>query len=120
MSFRCEHTEEAAVVTAGGRLTASQAGRLHRILLEAFERASRVELSLQDVQEVDVSFLQLLCAAQRTAAARGVAFLLSGLESADPVLQLIRQAGAERGAGCLEGCQWPGIRAAGGGARPQG
>ena len=111
MRVACERTEDGAVVTAGGRLTASQAARLRQHLLEAFERAGRVELSLHDVQEADLSFLQLLCAAHRTAAARGVTFLLSGLEAADPVLRLIREAGAERGAGCPEGCLWPSVSA---------
>jgi len=113
MRVTCERTEDGAVVTAGGRLTASQAGRLRQLLLEAFDRAGRVELSLHDVQESDLSFLQLLCASHRTAAARGVAFLLSGLESAGPVLRLIREAGAKRGVGCPAGCLWPSVCAAG-------
>jgi anti-anti-sigma factor len=120
MQFTCERHDDATVVTAGGRLTASQAGPLQRLLLEAFERSKRVELSLRDVQEVDLSFLQLLCAAHRTAAARGIGFRLCGLESAPPVARLIRDAGAERGVGCPEGCLWPaGGPAAAGGFSPQ-
>ena len=103
----CDRVEDGAVVTVDGRLTASQAGRLHQLLLEAFESAGRVELSLRNVQEADVSFLQLLCAAHRTAVARGVAFTVSGLMSSDPVLRLIRAAAAERGLGCPAECLWP-------------
>lgn len=106
MQVTCDRTERGALVTAGGRLTASQAGRLHRVLLEAFEAGGRVEVSLLNVREADLSFLQLLCAAHRTAVARGVAFRLSGLESADPVLRLIREAGAEQGDGCPGECLW--------------
>ncbi len=117
MQVTCERTDNGATVTVGGRLTTSQAGRLHHLLLEAFAAAGRVELLLRDVLEADLSFLQLLCAAHRTAAARGVVFLLSGLESADPVLRLIREAGAAGGVGCPEGCLR--LRAgARGGARP--
>jgi len=97
---------EGAVVTAGGRLTTSEAGRIHRALLEAFAGSRRVELALADVQEADLSFLQLLCAAHRSAASLQVAFSMSGLESAQPVRRLIREAGAERGLGCPEGCLW--------------
>jgi anti-anti-sigma factor len=118
MQFTSEHHEGVTVVTAGGRLTASQAGPLQRLLLEAFAGTNNVELSLRDVQEADLSFLQLLCAAHRTAAARGIGFRLCGLESAPAVTRLIRSAGAERGVGCPEGCLWPsgGPAAAAGGA----
>lgn len=119
MEITCERTAAGAVVTAGGRLTASQAGRLHRLLLEAFESDGRVELALRDVQEADLTFLQLMCAAHRAAVARGVAFHLSGLETAGPVLRLIREAGAEREVGCPEECLWQDARAAAGGAGPQ-
>jgi len=105
--FDLQRTGDTAAIVAGGRLTVSQAGNLCQKLLEAFERSSRVELALHDVQEADLSFLQLLCAAHRTAAARGVSFLLSGLEAADPVLRLIREAGVRRGVGCPETCLWP-------------
>jgi anti-anti-sigma regulatory factor len=101
------------VVTVEGRLVASQAGQLHQLLLEAFESALPVELSISKVQEADLSFLQLLCAAHRTAVARGVAFNVSGLISAAAVLQLLRAAGAEPGLGCPEGCLWPTGRDAG-------
>lgn len=120
MRVACERAEDGAVVTAGGRLTASQAGHLQRQLLEAFAGARRVELSLNGVQETDLSFLQLLCASHRTAAARGVAFLVSGLESAEPVVRLIHEAGADRGVGCPAGCRWPDGAAAGCGAEPKG
>lgn len=119
MQLTTEQTSGGAVVTAAGRLTTSQAGRLHGLLREAFERSRRVELVLLEVQEADLSFLQLLCAAHRTAAERGSEFLVSGLEAADPVLRLIREAGAERDAGCPGSCMWSGVPAARGDELPQ-
>jgi anti-anti-sigma regulatory factor len=107
MRVDLERTADEAVVTARGRLTASEAGRIHQALLEAFAGSRRVELALGEVQEADLSFLQLLCAAHRSAASRGVAFTVSGLELAQPVQRLIREAGAERGVGCPGGCLWP-------------
>ncbi len=111
-----------AVIVAGGQLTYSHAGRLHQELLEAFAGAGRVDLFLHDVQEADLTFLQLLCAAHRTAAAQGTLFTVGGLDPDGPVLRLIRAAGAERGAGCPEGCLWAGAIAADSGdeARAQG
>ena len=111
--FDLQRTGNDAVIVAGGRLTASNIGQLHRVLLEAFDGAARVDLFLHDVQEADLSFLQLLCSAHRTSVARGTAFTMSGLESADPVLRLIGAAGAERGVGCPDGCLWTGSVAAG-------
>ena len=108
MKFDLQRTGDDAVIVAGGRLTSSGAGTLHKIFLEAFAGASRVDLFLHDVQEVDLAFLQLLCAAQRTAAAQGTVFTVGGLETAAPVLQLIRDAGAQQGVGFPAGCVWAG------------
>lgn len=119
MTFELQRTGGDAQIVAGGRLTTSQAGRLRQLLLEAFEGASRVELSLHQVQEADLSFLQLLCAAHRTAVGRGIAFRVSVPESAEPVLRLIRESGAERGVGGPAGCPWPGLSATGSCAQPK-
>jgi len=108
MRFDLQRQGDDAVIVAGGRLTASNAGRLHQVLLEAFSGARRVDLFFHDVQEADLSFLQLLCSAHRTAAARGALFTVGGLDAADPLLRLIREAGAEQGVGCPEGCLWRG------------
>lgn len=110
-----EHRGDEAVVVAGGRLCASQSGTLRRELLRVFEQGNRVCLELRDVEEADLTLLQLLCAAHHTATARGVEFALGGLASADAVLRLIHGAGAWRGAGCPERCLWadaPACRAA--------
>jgi anti-anti-sigma regulatory factor len=95
-----------AVVVAGGQLTFSHAGSLHKTLLEAFAGARRVDLFLHDVHEADLTFLQLLCSAHRTAAAQGAVFTVGGLDLASPVRRLIHESGAERGVGCPEGCLW--------------
>lgn len=106
MRLELQRTENDAVIVAGGRLTFSQAGRLHSALLEAIAGDGRVDLFLHDVEEADLSFLQLLCAAHRTAAAQGAVFTLGGLDSAGPIRRLIHEAGAERGEGCPTGCIW--------------
>jgi anti-anti-sigma regulatory factor len=103
-----QRTGSDAVIVAGGRLTCSHAGQLHKELLEAFAGGGRVDLFLHDVREVDLTFLQLLCAAHRTAAAKGAVFTVGGLDATGPVLRLIRAAGAELGVGCPEHCLWTG------------
>jgi len=113
-----QRTGDDAVIVAGGSLTCSYAGRLHRELLEAFAGTGRVDLFVHDVQEADLTFLQLMCAAHRTAAARGTVFSIGGLDSASPIRRLILEAGAERGAGCPEACLWADAFAVEGGADP--
>jgi anti-anti-sigma regulatory factor len=101
---------EGAVLVAGGRLTASVAGRLRNALLEAFSGASRVELALRDVEEADLTLLQLVCAAHRTAGARDVAFVVSGWES-EAARRLLREAGLTRADTCPAGCPFAGADA---------
>lgn len=97
------------MLTVGGRLNASQAGSLHRALLEAFEGAGRVVVAFRDVSEADLTLLQLLCAAQRTAVARGVLLRIDNPQTADTVRRLISAAGAQRCAGCTAGCPWSNV-----------
>lgn len=106
MRIGIEQRGDEAVVVAGGQLCASQAGLLRQALLQAFEKETRVRLELREVGEVDLSFLQVLCAAHRTAAARTISFTLGGLASAAAVRRLICAAGARRGPGCPGRCLW--------------
>lgn len=109
MKFELQCTGNDAVIVAGGRLTYSHAGLMHKKFLEAMAGAGRVDLFLHDVLEADLTFLQLLCAAHRTTAARGTVFTIGGVDSDSPVRRLIGKAGAERGAGCPDGCLWAGV-----------
>lgn len=95
---------EGSRLVVGGRLTASVAGRLRDALLEAFRDSPRVELAVRDVEEADLTFLQLLCAAHRSAASRSVPFAVTGLADCAPVCRLAREAGFARAEGCPDGC----------------
>ncbi len=106
MRIGIEHRGDEAVVVAGGQFCASQAGLLQQALLQAFEEKTRVCLEMREVGEVDLSFLQLLCAAHHTAAARAITFSLGGLAAAAAVRRLICAAGARRGPGCPGRCLW--------------
>jgi anti-anti-sigma regulatory factor len=99
-----ERSENRAALIVGGRLTASAAGTLRDALLEAFAGAQRVELALRDVEEADLTFLQLVCAAHRTAAAREIVFGVTGLEREPSVTRLVGSSGARPGGDCPPGC----------------
>lgn len=104
MLSELSRSDGGALLVVRGRLTASVAGRLRDALLEAFSAARRVEVVVSDVEESDLTFLQLLCAAHRSAASRSVAFSVTGLEDCPPVLRLVREAGFARTDGCPDGC----------------
>ena len=106
MRVGLEQTADEVRVSASGRLTVSEAPRLHRALLEAFASGRAVRLRLSDEVETDLSLLQLLCAARRTAAARGTGFCVDGLEEAGQLRRVIARSGAARCAGCPEPCPW--------------
>ncbi len=60
------------VVTLPEDLIVSQAAALRSLLLSALESGQPVELDGGSVKEVDAAGLQVLCAARRSALARGI------------------------------------------------
>lgn len=80
MELTVEHTEQAgtAVILAAGKGTIHFAGKLHAALVEAFDSAREIVLDVSGVTEIDAAFLQLLCAAGKSAAATNRAFQLGG------------------------------------------
>jgi len=60
-----------SVVPLGGSLTIATAEATHAKLREAFGGASAITLDCSQASEIDVTFLQLMVSAQRTAARAG-------------------------------------------------
>ena len=82
-------------VNLTGDLTISRSAEILTILKESLQRNDEIRISLQGASRIDLSCLQLLCAAHRTAAATGKVL---ALEEPIPneVRQLIRQTGFKR------------------------
>jgi anti-sigma B factor antagonist len=59
----------AAVLRLNGELTIYRAAEMKPALLEALDRAARLDIDLSDVTEIDTSGVQLLMAAKRRAQA---------------------------------------------------
>lgn len=89
-------------------LTIAQGGQLKEALLLGLDEADRVVIDIGAVSDVDISGLQLLCAAHRFAVAHGKELLLTG--AGDRILELVRAAGFVRGSLCNSGkdvaCFW--------------
>jgi ABC-type transporter Mla MlaB component len=96
-------------VILSGRLSLGAAAEVCNQLRQAFDAADIINILLQDVEDVDLSTVQLFCAAHRSALARNKTLVL---QNNLPVLfvQLIEEAGLQGHIGCSlgakGGCLW--------------
>jgi anti-anti-sigma regulatory factor len=72
--------------------TIEEAGRIRTLLMEHLAGGDGLFLNLSNVEEVDLSFLQLLCAAHKSASNAGKAFGLEGALS-EALARKVREAG---------------------------
>ncbi len=70
-----------ATLRLGGNATVDQALKLRGRLEEALAAADRVDLLVAELEEADVSFLQLVVAARESARAAGKTWRLAGVSS---------------------------------------
>lgn len=80
MEIILDHAEQAetTVIRAVGKGTVRSAAGLHAVLIETLVAPGTVVLDVSGVTEIDAAFLQLACAAGKSAAASGRAFRLEG------------------------------------------
>lgn len=86
-----------------GELALQRIIKLREEIVAALAGSMDVRLRLVDVSEVDVSFLQLLCAAHRTAVRDRKQLLLTGQLPA-PFVEVLHLAGLNRHVGCSLDC----------------
>jgi anti-anti-sigma regulatory factor len=89
-----ETDDGSATLVLEGKCTVENAGALRKILHDALTRAQVLELDMKDVETVDITFLQLLVAAHKTAASLGRTLKVTG-EPSPSVVQLIEDVGAD-------------------------
>ena len=97
---------ERTIVTLGGDLTVSSAAALKAELLAAVRSSSAVEVAVEDIGTMDVSFPQLLCSAHRTAAAQNKILTITGLAQERFGTMLLRS-GFSRQTVCHENIRTP-------------
>uniref|UniRef100_A0A831U6N1 Anti-sigma factor antagonist n=1 Tax=Geobacter metallireducens TaxID=28232 RepID=A0A831U6N1_GEOME len=99
------------VLRVGGELTIPCAGQFREALLGAFDGAGKVIINLDGVRAVDITGLQLLCSAHRTANAREKGFGVEGVTN-PAVAEAAGLAGFRRHVGCAadvgKTCIWIG------------
>ena len=92
-----------------GSLTIERAAELKMFLMESLNRMDRLHLVFENVTEVDISFLQLLCSVHRTAVKEKKNLTLDGHRPESLRLSVL-EAGFVRQEGCVldvqQTCIW--------------
>lgn len=87
------------IVTSGVRLTIETAGDFSKILRESLETSNNVVLEFDTEVEIDITAIQILCSACKSAASSGKTLSFSGLRP-QSLLDLITISGVGRNAIC--------------------
>jgi len=97
------------VLSLVGDLTMAEAQETQKVLLEAIEEVDTLHLDLKEIESVDVSFIQLLCAAHRECFLSEKDIFLQGGVS-DIIENLLERAGYSKQCGCSsaakKSCLW--------------
>lgn len=106
-----EQDGSSATVTISGVLKIDGAAELQRVLGEALAEAPSVVLHAEQLQDLDLTIVQILCAACKSAAASGRFFTFQGTLP-DSLALFNNGIGAYKGAACRhnndEPCVWLG------------
>ncbi len=98
-----------STITVSGDVTVSGAKELKEALLNAVRTATSVKVMLRNISCADVTVLQLLCAAHRTAVLMDRTLAIEGADR-EPMATLLRHAGFLRHIGCHDStrrtCLW--------------
>jgi ABC-type transporter Mla MlaB component len=111
MDIETMHRSETRVLKLEGLCTIDHAQELKELLMTALKENAWVTADLQGVTEVDLSCLQLLCAAHRAFLAENKELAIHDKRSG-AFRRLVREAGFERTLGChndpMKSCLWKG------------
>jgi len=87
------------IVTSGDRLTIENAADFARIVKDALSESQKVMIEFEPDVEIDITGMQILCAACKNAATGGKTFSYLGLQP-NALADIIAASGAERHAVC--------------------
>jgi anti-anti-sigma factor len=112
-----DHSLKVTITEAGkegflslvGDLTMAEAQETKKVLLEAIQEVNTLHLDLKEIESVDLSFIQLLCAAHRECFLAEKAIFLQG-DVSDIMEKLLEKAGYSKQFGCSsaakKSCLW--------------
>ena len=97
------------IITSGARLTIETATDFSRITREALEASKNVSIEFEPAVEIDITGIQILCSACKSAAHSGKTFSYQGPQP-QVLTDIIVLSGAERHAVCKQNngssCIW--------------
>jgi anti-anti-sigma factor len=109
MQFNVQEQGERGVLVLEGDLNVEHAGELKKTLLDALNSVRQVSFDVEKLTSLDLSCLQLLCSAHRTASLMGKELIQTG-NSPVELEETIKSAGYPRTIGCTEDmandCLW--------------
>ncbi len=92
-----------------GSLSLGSVGEVRTQLQHALSEADTVKILLQDIEDIDLSIIQIICSAHRTALLRNKALILQSHLPA-VFIQIIEESGLQGHIGCShggkDGCVW--------------
>ena len=96
-------------VVLSGSLSLGAASAIRQQLLDAFDEADTVKLLLHDIDDIDLSIVQIICAAHRSAILKNKTLILQD-NLPELFAQIIEDAGLDGHIGCSadekECCVW--------------
>jgi anti-anti-sigma factor len=99
------------VLKMAGDMTIHYAVEMKEALLSAFNESSKLICNIENVPEIDLAGLQLLCAAHKSSCTAGKTFEVAGLEN-ENIRKTVVAAGFARHIGCMKDdnnrCLWVG------------
>jgi anti-anti-sigma factor len=102
---------ETKVITLNGKMTIQYAEEIKKVLQEALANNDRLQLDLEGVSEVDLTGLQLICAAHISAIRLEKQFIVN-FSVNEPIKTIVQDAGFIRHIGCSidisKTCVWAG------------
>ena len=111
MEFMATPSTNEGTLSLKGDITLLQAGQLKALLVRALEASEQVTIDTETVTDIDLSCLQLICSAHRSAVDRGRRWVLNPRRS-EAFTARVRQAGLTNSLACnctLESdCLWKG------------
>ncbi len=99
--IRREKQDGSERLAISGDLTVAHAAAIAHAINEAVQTAPKVEIVVEQVTAVDITFPQTLCSAHRTAAGLDKELTVHG-QSEEPLGVLLRTAGFLRHIGCQD------------------
>lgn len=86
-------------VVLSGSLSLGAAGEIRSRLLQALDEADTIKILLQDVEDIDLSLIQIICAIHRSAMQKNKSLIMQD-SLPDEFIQIIEDAGLNGHIGC--------------------